>query len=403
MYINVSRVKDAITGSYNGVAFGVLYNKEKYDAMKALELQANSAATIDEVNAVIEEFKPLTVESYKELAETKCPYIFVNGATNKFYLKLKGKICKEALPSAFAKRIIKSVDEGIDFMPLIKAWIRFLRNPNYSEQKGRLFANYLNHTYTDYSAATKAMQGGLSQDKALELNTRLQTPLTQEGLMVTYKVVTELTEKWILDAEGHKKQVPRWTPNINEDSGVVTYDEPEFIEDRVFEPCVMGPGGDAFSCGTIDDTNPPMGHIVKVGCVHALDSWDKVNTHDGTFGAMGLHAGNLDYIRGYQAMGTATLNIFIDPQDIGRFTNDGDGAVICKKFYAYGAFSGVNRGMYHSSDYAELGDSEYQTMLAASIVQYGELQQDTQDKIDLANDIATTDVEVPATATKKGK
>lgn len=393
MYIQVSRIKDAITGSYNGTPFGVIYNKEKYDAMKTLEEQANNAATMEEVNVVIEEFKPLTVESYKELAETKCPYLYVNAATNKFYLKLKGKICKEPLPAVFAERIIKSVDEGIDFMPLIKGWIRFLRNPNYSSEKGKLFATYLGYTYTDYEAVGKSIAVGLSNEKAKELNTRLQTPLTQEGLMVTYKVVSELTHKWVLDEKGRRQQVPRVAPVINEDSGVITYVTPEFDEDRVFEPCMMGQTGDAFSCGAIDNDNPPMGHIVKVGCVHALKSWDQVNTRDGVVGDKGLHAGNLDYIRGYQASYTITLNVFIDPMHIGRFTNEGEGAVISKQFYAYGAFGGVNRGMYHSSDYAALSDKEYQDMLQASIDQYGELKDGIDDKIELANDIATTDVD----------
>lgn len=394
MYIIVSRVKDAITGSINGTPFGVLYNKEKYDAMKKLEIAVNAAKSIEEVNAIIEEFKPLTVESYKELAETKCPYLYVNPHTNKFYLKLKKKICKEPLPAVFAERIIKSVDEGIDFLPLVKGWIRFLRNPNYSEQKGKLFANYLGYTYTDQTELNKLMTSGLSHNKAHELATRIQTPLTQEGLMVTYKVVDELSHKWTLDENGKKKQVPRWEATIDENSGIVTYEEPEFMEDRVFQPHVMGIGGDAFSCGYIEDANPPKGHIIKVGCIHSLDNWDQVDTTDGHVGYKGLHGGNLDYIRGYQAAANSTtLNIFVDPQDIARFTNEGEGAVIFKKFYAYGAFGGVNRGMYHSSDYAAIGDKEYQDMLAASIKQYGELKEGVDDKIELANDIATTDID----------
>lgn len=371
-------MKDAITGSYGGKPFGVTYNEEKYKRMKELELATQNAATTDEVNAIIEEFKPLTVESYKELAETACPYIYVNGLTNKFYLKLKGRILKEPMTASFAERIIKSIDEGIDFLPMVKAWIRFMRNPNFSQQKAQFFSNYLGYTYTDPDQYETYIQSGLSSEKAHEFSTRTQTPITQEGLLATYKVVTELKEKYVLDAEGKKKKIPRWTPAINEDSGVITYEEPPFVEDRVYEPCMMHAGGDEFTCN--DGGYDNFGHIVKVGKVHTLQNWSQVNTNDGTVGAMGLHAGNLTYIRGYQSFGTATMTVFIDPMHIGRFTNEGEGAVVVKQYFVYGVLDKVNKGMYHSSAYAVLGDQEYEDMLKAAIDQYGEFEQNMADE-----------------------
>lgn len=381
MHIQVSRVKDAITGSYNGVPFGVTYTKEKYDAMKELEKQAAKVKTSEELNAVLEKFKPLTQESFKELAESKCPYIFINHATGKFYLKLRGRVLKNPMPQVLAERIIKSVEEGIDFTPLIKCWIRFLRlpelqaHPGQIERKGILLANYIGRTYLDQTAArASVLNDGLSQERANELHTRLQTPITEEGLLVTYKVVRELTDKWILDAEGNKKKVRRWgAKSVDENSGIVSYDEPAFIEDRVFEPAIMGTGGDEFSCVNLETSEISVGHIIKVGSYIELDSWDKVYSVDGAFGYPGIHAGNLDYIKGYQSGDTVTLNVFIDPMHIGRFTNEGDGAVIAKKMFIYGAFIGVNRGIYHSSTYAKLNDAEYEQMLTDSLKDYGEL------------------------------
>lgn len=376
MYIQVARIKDAITGSYNGTPFGVTYNEEKYKAMKELETAANNAASVEEINSIIEQFKLLTVESYKELAETKCPYIYVNSMTNKFYLKLRDKVLKDPMPAEFAHRIIKSIDEGIDFLPMIKAYIRFMRNPNYSLKKGQLFSNYLGYTYTDQVAVQKAIDSGLSHDKAVELNTRIQTPITQEGLLVTYKVVTELKEKWALK-DGVKVRIPRWEPTINEDSGVITYAEPLFAEERMYQPCMMHDGGDEFTCN--DGGYDNFGHIVKVGKIHALQNWSQVNTQDGVVGSKGLHAGNLDYIRGYQQHGTATMNVFIDPMHIGRFTNEGEGAIVAKQYFVYGVLDKVNKGMYHSSAYAALGDTEYEDMLAESLKQYGELAAEVEE------------------------
>lgn len=399
MFIQVSRVKDAITGSYNGVAFGVMYTKEKYEAMKALEAEASTVKTPDELQAVIDKFKPLTEETFKELAESKSPYIYVNHGTGKFYLKLRGKVSSQPMPQALAERIIKSVEEGIEFSPLIKAWIRFLRIPQFRKNpslipiKGEYFANYLNRTYTDSAEVSLLMkESGLSHEKATELATRLQTPITQEGLLVTYKVVTELTKKFVLDAEGNKKEVPRWEATIDEDSGLVTYKEPEHVEDRVFEPAVQHKSGDAFSSIDLNGQGKE-GHTIRVGNYHELSSWDMVNITDGVFGAKGLHAGNLDYIRNYQHPGTVTLNIFIDPMHIGRFTDLGDGAVVVKKYFAYGAFHGPNRGIYHSSDYAKLNDKEYEDMLEASLKDFGELDTKVEDARQLAQDISSTDLD----------
>lgn len=389
MYITVSRMKDAITGSYGGKPFGVTFNEEKYKKMKDLELAAQNAATTDEVNAIIDEFKPLTVESYKELAETACPYIYVNGLTNKFYLKLKGRILKEPMTASFAERIIKSIDEGIDFLPMVKAWIRFMRNPNFSQQKAQFFSNYLGYTYTDPEQYQAYIDSGFSSEKAHEFSTRTQTPITQEGLLGTYKVVTEMTEKYTLDAEGKKKLIPRWAPKINEDSGVIIYDDSSaFAEDRVYKPCMMGDNGDEFTCN--DGGYDNFGHIVKVGKIHALQNWSQVNTNDGTVGAKGLHAGNLTYIRGYQRYGTATMNVFIDPMHIGRFTNEGEGAIVVKQYFVYGVLDKVNKGMYHSSAYAALGDQEYEDMLKEAIDQYGEYKEEYHEKVADARIISGT-------------
>jgi len=398
MFINVTRSGKVITGSANGKSFGVTYKEELYKTMKDLEAKANQAKTMEEVTAILEEFAPLTKENFKVQAETICPYIFVNAATGKFYLQLKGRILKEPMPQALVDRILKSIEEGLEFMPLIKVWVRFLRNPVWKkgsaagQAKGKLLANYINTKYTDNGLLKDFLEQGASNEVAKEMATGYQTSITEEGLLVSYKVSNELTEKWTLDAEGNRKQVSRYTPTIDENTGIVSYDTPAFVEERVFEPAVMGTGGDVFVCENTDGEQAE-GHIIRVGCRHFLKEWNQVNCTDGVFGDKGLHIGNLDYIRGYQNPGTVTHNVFLDPAMIGRFTDQGDGAVIVKEYFVFKSFAGVNRSIYFSSDYGKLTDKEYEAMLNDSLVELGEVAQKTEDTSGDLKAIATTDLD----------
>src|SRR5450631_3447567 len=95
--IQVNRVSEStIAGAYNGKPFGVAYSEEKWNAMKELEEKSNSVSTMEELKPLLDEFEMLTQESYKELVETASPWIYVNKATNKFYLRLKGGPNEEA-------------------------------------------------------------------------------------------------------------------------------------------------------------------------------------------------------------------------------------------------------------------------------------------------------------------
>src|SRR5438309_398075 len=98
MMIIVNRIGDYITGSVNGQQFGVSFDEKKYQEMLALQVKANQATSMDELKAVVEEFTPLTQESYKELVETATPYIVVNKHTNRFYLKYGNMVSSKALP-----------------------------------------------------------------------------------------------------------------------------------------------------------------------------------------------------------------------------------------------------------------------------------------------------------------
>src|ERR1044072_7032666 len=368
MQIRVNRIGESITGSYNGKSFGVSFDEKKYAAMKELQKAANNANTMDELRSIIDQFEPLTHESYKEVIEHKSPYLFVNNVTNQFFLKYNKQQSKEPIPQRLVDLILESTEKGMDVKPLVKCWARFLRNPNYSAEKARLFAYYISQTYTDPRKTEALIREGVNPERAHEMATTYQTPITEEGLICTYKVSQEITKKFVKgDEEDSVKQVNRFDYEVDEFTGLKTYKTPEHVEDRIFEPAVMGNRGDVFQRFTATGAPDGEGHLIKVGQIHALKDWDMVNCDDRVFGVKGLHCGNLDYIRSYQREGTVTHNMLVDPMHIGAVVQDNTGALRVKQYMLYASFAGVNRGIYHSATYGRLTDQEFAELVRDTV------------------------------------
>lgn len=370
MMLTVNRIEDRIIGMMNGTSFSCTYSDEKYEAMRELETHANAASTVAELQSILDLFKPLTKESYKTLVESKTPHLAVNPATNQFFLKVGDFISNKALPPSFAERIIKAVDKGLEIEPLIKAWTRYLRpipgRPAYSAQRAADFAEYVSAPYVNVQMQQHLMHTeGLSAEVAAQHATTTQVAVTKEGLLVCYKVSEELTKKYALDENGNKIQVDRYAKTIDPDTGLISQEEPEFAEERTFQPLIMGTGGDAFMCESLSG-NKTKGHIIKVGHVHYLEDWAQV----GVPGIKGLHCGGLEYIRTYQnRAGAVTHNIFVDPADIHTVLVAGDCAMTVKRYFVASTFKGVNKNLYHSSTYAALTDTDYNRILTEVISQ----------------------------------
>lgn len=371
MMLIVNRSEQLITGSINGKPFAVTFDEKKYEILLGLQDKAEKATTVDELRAVIEEAQPLTEESYKDIVETMCPYVFVNKSTNKFYLQYNGVMSSKPLPHAFAEKLIKSVEKQIDITPLVKCWVRFLRCPVYSDKKAKLFAEYISALYTDHANAQKLQkEKGLSQVKAMDVSTTTQVSITKEGLLVCYKVSREVLDRYELNAEEEVVKKSRYKPSVDPDTGMITYAEPDHAEDRLFLPACMGTGGDEFFSDAIGGTTPTKGHFIRVGRAHWLEKEDQINANDGVTGVPGLHVGGLNYIAGFQQEGTVTHNIFVDPMDIRAIVGLGqgnDGAMRVKRYFVYSTFEGVNKNLYHSSSYAALTDAEYAKMVEEAV------------------------------------
>ena len=127
--ITINVIEGRISGSYGDTPFSVNYDEVTYNKMVTLQSKAEEVTTMDEYNALMEEFAKLTVQDYKTTIETDCPWIHVIEATGQFFLTYGGVVSSIPMPQALVDRILASMDKEAEYLPLVKMWIRFLRNP----------------------------------------------------------------------------------------------------------------------------------------------------------------------------------------------------------------------------------------------------------------------------------
>ena len=372
IHINVS--EGLISGSYGETPFSVTYDQNLYDAMIKVANAANDATDMETYKLHLGEFESLTVEDYTKVIQDKCEFIYVNPSSGDFFLKVGDVVTNQPMPKALVDRIYESIDMGIDFEPLVKMWTRWLRNPLLKE-KGQNFSerffNFVNMKYVHPKLMKELVEEqGLTEDVAERRATMYQMKITKEGLLNGYKVSKEVLHKY--DAESGER-VDRYKRTFNPDTGEIDSEGvPEVVEDRLFEPAIMGSGGDAFSCEGSNGFNSD-GHFIKVGCSHRLPSWDCVNTNDDRSCVPGLHVGGLKYISFYSG---EIHNVFIDPMHVGAIPDDVDGAIRCLQYFVHSSLAGVNGSIYHSSTYAAKTDQEWEDMRKDILTEY--LDQVTQ-------------------------
>ena len=373
--ITLNVIDDVISGSYGDKNFSVNYSKELYDSMVSLQAEADDAVSMAEYQDVIEQFSKLTVQDYTKTIETECEHIHVNKATGQFFLKSNGVVSSYPMPQALVDRIFESIDKGISFLPLVKMWTRWLRNPilrkkgvdaDFSER----FFNFVNLEYVHPKLKEELMEEhGLSEEVADRRATMYQMKITSEGLLNGYKVSREIMHKF--DRETGEK-VDRYKRTFNPDTGEIEGDGlPEHVEDRLFEPAVMGSSGDAFYCEGVNGYGSPQ-HFIKVGCRHRLPDWSHVDTNDNRSCVKGLHLGGLKYIACYSG---EIHNIFVDPMHIGAVPDDNTGAIRCLEYFVHSSLAGVNGSIYHSSTYAEMTDEQWAEMRAEAVQEYSECKE----------------------------
>lgn len=365
--IDINVIDMCISGSVGETPFMLEYDANVYQELSYIADLANNATTKEEYQIHADKFFSVVNKNkdYAKIAETKCPYIKVNNVTGQFFLTYEGEVSKIPMPAELVDRIYNSMDSGTDFMPLVKLWMRWLRNPvlkaKMEKGTGKKFSdkffNFVNMKYVHPELLNDLMENhGLNREAATKRATIYQIKITKEGLLNGYKVSREIMHKF--DPETGE-MIPRYKRTFDVNTGkIVSEGLPEFVEDRLFEPSVMRNTGDAFSCEGANGFSEP-GHFIKVGCIHALDSWDKVNTDDEVSCVPGLHIGGLYYISGY---GGEIHNVFVDPMHVGAVPDDSTGAIRCLQYFVHSSLAGVNGSIYHSSTYAALTDKEWEDM-----------------------------------------
>ena len=382
--ITINVIEGRISGSYGDTPFSVNYDEVTYNKMVTLQSKAEEVTTMDEYNALMEEFAKLTVQDYKTTIETDCPWIHVNEATGQFFLTYGGVVSSIPMPQALVDRILASMDKEAEYLPLVKMWIRFLRNPilrkkmdnGNGENFADRFFNFVNLEYVHPKLKKELMEDhGLSEEVAERRATMYQMKITKEGLLNGYKVSEEVLTKY--DTETGE-EIDRYKRTFDPDTGEISGDGfPEHVEDRLFKPAIMGNSGDAFYCEGPNGYAKP-GHFIKVGCTHRLPDWSYVDTDDERSCVKGLHFGGLKYIAYYSG---EIHNIFVDPMHIGAVPDDHDGAVRCLQYFVHSSLAGVNGSIYHSSTYAAKTDEEWEEMRKEAVEAYAESKVDADKSI----------------------
>ncbi len=384
--INVS--DDTISGSINADVFARSFDQTIFDQMNVIADKANATSDVAQYKQYIEDFKKLTEEDISGYLGTFHNDIFIDKKTGEHFLKYNGIISAVPMPISMVDRIKDSMDKKIDISPLLKAWIRFLRNPKcrkdtgkarYNSEFGELFFNFLDIKFTNDELVNKLMlEKGYSEEVATKMATTYSVKITNEGVIAAFKVSREITKRYKLNEKGESVQFDVYqtgAKTIDPISGLITTEKVDLSnEERVFEPAVYS-GGNQFFCGD------KLGYIIRVGQVHKLPSWDYVNCDDNRSCVKGLHVGGLDYIRGYQGGNTETHNVFIDPAHIGAIPDCSTGAIRCLQYFVSDAFSGVNGSIYHSSKYAAQTDKQWADEKAEIIKKFGERKAE-QEKVE---------------------
>lgn len=371
--ITFNIINKNIAGSVNGKPFNTPYSKELWDKLVDAQKEYAKASDAKSAKAVLESFEKLVQgQTHDEAIQEITPYIKYSPKKGTYHLHdpEEDKTSVIPLPEILIDKMKYAHDEELPVDPLVKFTIRTLRNRNVINATDatefiRLVCQYAFKTFTSPVLLEQYLEQGYTEQVAEELATVYQTPITMEGLLSTKKVATPLYDrqryKFEYDEDGNPRKVLRDGVNkeLNEDTGEETIEDPQYAEDWVFQPAIMGTGGDAFFCGSEDDA--PKGHIMRVGQEMRLERWDQVDWSPHRTFVKGLHAGNQDYINHYESQGNVTLDCLIDPSKMVVPYDTSDGAIRCKEMMIVGIKdrSIENKNLYHSSEYAKLQDERW--------------------------------------------
>ena len=364
------KVENLITGQINGTPFNLPKSDETVSRMEEFRqrFENEEDVTTEEVLEYIQEVRSGEVAGSNE-------YLIFRPTTGEYFLKFEGVRSKIAIPAVLVKFIEDSYDKGIDFTPVLKAWLRLLDNVRYSKSMANFFSEYLSTDYTDVEAMNKLIEeDDIDADIAKTMSTYTDIAITQEGFLATYKVATRVTSEFVMEWDpeagetGEFVKVKRdilqkLAPEIDSVTGRMTkkggFKDPEFKEDYVFTPSICKDGDRFFS-------NNVLGYQYKVGQMQHLPEKAQRNLAN-TFGGGGLYIGGLRYVHNYKSSGTDVLTCLVNPSDILSFQSSGH-AIRVDALFVNNIWNDnvALKGKYHSSNYGKISEERLVEMLEAA-------------------------------------
>lgn len=365
-----------ITGSYNGVTIVTPHTDDKHKTLLGYQSELIALGRMTKENkgqflAIYDKITELTKPAKSISVVDNCPHLAVDHGGN-YYLKSGDVVSSHKIPAKIVARMVKSLEMGIDITPLVKAWTRLLRDTGgrkFTKALGELFADYITTDVVDKRIYDQAISAGYTAEQAAKMSTVPDVSITTEGLLCTYKVVNEEMSKFDTKTG---QVIPRYEESYDEETGEKYVALPQIAEERLFLPGVQGKSGDAFFCGT------KLGHYVRVGQRHSLESWSQVNCDSSASCVKGLHLGGLRYVKGYQNDSNITVNVFVSPESIGAICGKDDKFAIRCKEYFVSSINTIrdesgnlvivpNRALYTTDSYAAILDEEFEAYIKQAI------------------------------------
>lgn len=352
-------------------SFSCEYSKEMLDQLKTLHDEFEAATTFNDQKEVAERVKNLMTVSKEEAFSEAFANLWLNTKTGKYHFRHGNVISKVEIPSLMVERMKEANDKGYGIEPLNKFFTNLLRSEAIQYLGGNLYnmqkhinlvCDYVCQTYVDPRLYNDAIEAGYSDEKAGELATTYETPISTHGLILGKKVVNPMysvkEKMWILDEDGNKKLVDRQrTSTIDEETGSVFTEEypNSFNEDWLFAPAIYS-NGEKFQTG--DDKNI---YYYRVGKISTLPSWGSVNCNSNAQCVKGFHLGGHAYINSWESSHNVTLNCLVHPMMIGAISNS-EHVMRCLEFYpvSINTREENNRQIYFESDYLKSTDAQWE-------------------------------------------
>lgn len=393
--INVDSSKKTISGSHLEGTYNIPLDVDKLEKLRVLAKKFEEVETMEEAQSINAQVIELTQYNPTEHLSSVHPDLYVDG-NGEHFLRIGDKAVGIAMPKALTDKIKYALDNGVSIDPIINFWKRLLRNPNVTSKNGSArvtrLVNYITKTTQDQSLYEAAIEKGYSHTKAQEFAEVQNVPLSEEGVLLVNKVVDVVNHKFEIDEEGNVKKVDTRESTFDEETGKVTYIDPEIAEDFVFEPCVINrdlfenePNQYGYYINGVSELKWRFG----VGDVVTLPTWDRVNCNPRETCVPGLHIGGVDYIKGYEHKGNVTLDCFVDPMYIGTVAGD-DQVLRVKEYKVVGIKNRTkqNKYFYHPSRYAAQGDNAWNTSVKAELLQkYADKIKEIQENADMLNSL----------------